>query len=220
MSGRFRFVPFWIALVAAGSPQRLMAMPTAAESTQPSDAGVPTAGTLAGKAHAATASPHRWRVASGTIHYVFDHPLTRVGGASQQIAGVAELDARGLTVGIESALSAFFTAPKSRDARILDLWDAAHYPAVSAHAFVSHFQMPEGRETFDVPMTLAVKLHGLSTEVPVLVRVRRLVGDRLIVNFALIDSIQGHKLRRPRFYFWPIRDDLSVRGELILLPDV
>lgn len=156
----------------------------------------------------------QWVTETARIQYTVFHALHNVRGVSRQVEGFARIDSEGLHLNISAAVTSFVSSNVGRDARLAELVDAAHFPAVRVKAFVPHFSLQQSSAPKELPMTVAITLHGVGTDVPVLAHICFLDAKTMRVRFSLTDSIRAHGLSRPAFLMWPVHDAMQVEGEI------
>jgi polyisoprenoid-binding protein YceI len=155
--------------------------------------------------------------APSTIRYHLAHTLHDVVGVSSQVEGTARLAPEGtVTVELRARVDGFDSGNGSRDAKMLEVTDAAHFPLVEVKAAGSVTPPASYPATVDVTLTGQLTFHGHTQPLQAPVHVTFSGPGAATATTTFPISLKAFQVEPPSLLFQTITDRAIISASLAL----
>lgn len=156
-------------------------------------------------------------VQMATVTFVVTHKLHKVDGSSNQVTATVQWDGGSFRLMAQAASKSFSSGNANRDQHMLEVIEAARYPAVIVRGIGKLAALPAPGQTVTTTARTEVDLHGSKIVVEMALTIRGVDAQHLQVDFSFADSLTAHNIERPALLFVPVDDVLPVHGTLTLV---
>jgi polyisoprenoid-binding protein YceI len=155
--------------------------------------------------------------APSTLSYHLDHTLHEVIGISRRVEGTATLTSPGaVAVEVRARVDGFDSGNGSRDARMLEVTEAARFPLVVLEAKGTFAPPAAWPATVEVTLTGTLAFHGLVRPVTVPARVAFTAPDAATATATFAISLKEFQVEPPSLLFMRIKDRAVITATLAL----
>jgi hypothetical protein len=152
-----------------------------------------------------------------TVSFHLDHTLHAVVGVSKQIEGtVVLLPAGTVEARLRVRVDSFDSGNSSRDAKMLEVTDAAHHPEVLLTLSAPFSPPASFPATVEVTLSGAASFHGRTRPVEVAARVTFTAPDAATVAATFAISLAAFQVEPPSLLFMSIKDRAVIQAHLTL----
>jgi hypothetical protein len=144
------------------------------------------------------------------------HKFHQVVGESSKSQIMARMSGETLQIMARAPVDSFLSGNTNRDAHMLEVIDGHAYPMVTVRAVAKVSHSPKTGEDLKITFDTEVDFHGVITRPKMTATLHRIDDDHISAIFKIEDSIEGHKIERPKLLFVAVDDLLCISGDLVM----